>query len=410
MQSALVIGGGIAGPASALALQKIGVRATVYESYAASADGIGGTLMVAPNGLNALGIIGLQDAVSAVGQPIERMVIADGRGKQLMAFPGLAGLPPSRLMWRSDIYRVLRDQALTRGVDIQYGKRLVEVTERDDAITAIFADGSRATADVLIGADGIRSAVRKLIDPMAPEPQPDGLVGFGGEADLELPGRTDAIYFVYGKRAFIGYWIQPDGRVAWFSNLPHRDFMSQAEARAVPSEVWLEQARVTYAGDYPAEELVRHTRPERLLAFGSTDMLPEVPHWYRGRMVLVGDSAHAPNHSSGQGVSLAVESAVELARCLRDIDDVSAAFAAYESLRRPRVTRIAAQAARTNQHKAAGPVATAIMSLVMRVATRTVMKPEKMFGWVQGFRIDWDQPVTQPAAQPRPTRVLALSS
>ena len=111
-------------------------------------------------------------------------------------------------------------------------------------------------------------------------------------------------------------------------------------------------------------------------------------------MVLVGDSAHAPNHSSGQGVSLAVESAVELARCLRDIDDISVAFAAYEDLRRPRVTRIAEQAARTNQRKSAGPIASAVMSLMMRVAVKTFLTPQKMFGWVHGYKIDWDQAAT----------------
>jgi 2-polyprenyl-6-methoxyphenol hydroxylase-like FAD-dependent oxidoreductase len=394
--TALVIGGGIAGPATALALRKAGIQATVYEAYATTADGLGGSVMVAPNGLNALAVIGLDAAVSDIGQPIERMVMADARGKPLMEFPGLPGLPPSQLIWRSDLYRVLRDEATAQGICIEHGKKLVAVEETDDGIAALFADGTRASADVLIGADGIHSTVRKLIDADAPEPRPDGLLGLGGESDVELAGRSDSMQFVFGKRAFLGYWLQSNGRPAWFANLPSQQYISTAEARATPPEDWLTRLREAYAGDVPAEELVRNTRPERLIVLGSTDMLPEVPRWHRGRMVLVGDSAHAPNHSSGQGVSLAVESAVELARCLRDIDDPSAAFAAYEQMRRPRVTKIAAQAARSNQRKAAGPVASAVMSLVMRVAVKTFFKPEKMFGWVQGYRIDWDQPVSAP--------------
>ena len=122
-------------------------------------------------------------------------------------------------------------------------------------------------------------------------------------------------------------------------------------------------------------------------------MLPPVPRWHRGRMVLVGDSAHAPNHSSGQGASLAIESAIQLARCLRDVSDVPAAFSAYERLRRSRVTKIAAEAAKNNNRKAAGPIASALMSLFMPVVTRAFMKPEKMFGWVQGYRINWDEAV-----------------
>ena len=222
--TAIVIGGGIAGPATALALRKAGIEARVYEAYAASADGLGGMLMVAPNGLNALGVIGLDEAVTAVGQPIARMVMADSRGKQLMELPGLPGLPPSRLMWRSDLYRVVRQAALAQDIRLEHGKRLIAAHDQPDGITAVFEDGTTATADILIGADGIHSTVRKLIDPGAPEPRPDGLLGVAGESDMELPVRSDAMYFAFGKRAFLGYWVQPNGRPAWFANLPSQAF------------------------------------------------------------------------------------------------------------------------------------------------------------------------------------------
>ncbi|MBV9583107.1 MAG: FAD-dependent monooxygenase [Chloroflexi bacterium] len=397
VNSALVIGGGIAGPATALALRKAGIQATVYEAYASTAEGLGGTLMVAPNGLNALALIGLDQPVAAVSQPIHTMVMADARGKPIMQLPGLPGLPASQLLWRSDLYRVIREAAMAQRIRFEHGKRLASVRETEHGVTATFADGSTATADVLVGADGIHSTVRKLIDPRAPEPQSDGLHGVGGLSDAHLSAPTDAMYFAFGKRAFLGYWVQPDGQPAWFANMPGKQYMTMSEARAIPTEDWLARLRETYAGDVPADELIRHTRPEQLFVLGSTDMLPEVPHWHRGRMVLVGDSAHAPNHSSGQGVSLAVESAIELARCLRDIADPAQAFAAYEQLRRPRVTRIAREAARTNQRKAAGPIASAVMTLVMRVAVKTFATPEKMFGWVQGYRIDWDQTVQAPS-------------
>lgn len=108
-------------------------------------------------------------------------------------------------------------------------------------------------------------------------------------------------------------------------------------------------------------------------------------------MVLVGDSAHATSPSSGQGASLAVESAVQLARCLRDLPHPEA-FAAYEALRRERVEKIIAAAARTNSDKAAGPVARVLRDLFMPVAMKLLAKPEKM-AWQYGYRIDWDAPV-----------------
>ena len=122
------------------------------------------------------------------------------------------------------------------------------------------------------------------------------------------------------------------------------------------------------------------------------NVLPSVPHWYRERMVLVGDAAHAPSSSSGQGVSLAAESAIELARCLRDLPDLPEAFAAYEGLRRPRVEKIAAEAAKTNRDKQSGPISKAIMNVVMPVAMRFV-NSEKMFGPVHRYRIDWNSRV-----------------
>ena len=116
--------------------------------------------------------------------------------------------------------------------------------------------------------------------------------------------------------------------------------------------------------------------------------MPPVPHWYRGRMVLVGDAAHAPSNSSGQGASLAIESGIQLARCLRDIPDVTTAFAAYERMRRPRVEGIAKRAARLNHVKAPGPVARVMKPVLMLFLP--AMNPEKPLGPEQRYRIDWD--------------------
>jgi 2-polyprenyl-6-methoxyphenol hydroxylase-like FAD-dependent oxidoreductase len=121
--------------------------------------------------------------------------------------------------------------------------------------------------------------------------------------------------------------------------------------------------------------------------------MPSVPRWYRGNMVIVGDAVHAPSNSSGQGASLAIESAIELARCLRDLPDVTSAFAAYERLRRPRVERIAARAGKINHLKAPGPVARAVMPVLMRLLMKTAMRPERAFGAEQRYRIDWSASV-----------------
>jgi 2-polyprenyl-6-methoxyphenol hydroxylase-like FAD-dependent oxidoreductase len=391
---ALVVGGGIAGPVTALALRKAGIDAAVYEAYDGTADGIGGTLTVAPNGLDALGIVGADEPVRAVGLPMDRTVIADGRGKRLGELAGLPGLPPSRALWRGDLYRALHDHAAAQGVPFVHGKRLAGVEDAPGGITARFADGTSATADFLVGADGVHSTVRRLIDPSAPGPGHVPLLNFGGAADLDVPAPEGALSFVFGRRAFLGYWPEPGGGTAWFGNLPHDTPMSLAESRAVPVEAWLRRLAEAYGDDVPARDLVAATRPEALCALGTIEILPAARRWHRGRMVLVGDAAHAPSPSSGQGASLAAESAVQLARCLRDLPDLESAFAAYEALRRPRVEQVAARAAKTNASKGLGPVGRTLIGLLMPLATRTFMTPERMLGPEQRHRIDWDAVVT----------------
>lgn len=393
IKKAVIIGGGVAGPAVALALQKAGIESTVHEAYASAADGIGGTLMVAPNGLNALGVIGVD--MSRVGQPIQRQVMTDGNGKPWFDFGGLPGLPPSRVMMRSDLCRAILDRALANGIAIEFEKRLVGVDETPDGVTARFADGTTASGDVLIGADGINSRVRKVIDPYGPDPRYVGLLGLGGHAvGSGVSGTTDAMYFVLGKRAFLGYWTQPDGGVAWFANLPSESPLNFTEARGIAPADWLRQLREVYSGDASGLDLVEHTTEDELFVLGAMEALPSVPHWHRGRMVLIGDSAHAPSSSSGQGASLALESSIELARCLRDVPDLTTAFSVYERLRRPRVEKIAAAAAKTNNQKASGPIAKALTNLLMPIAMKTFFTPEKLFGWTHGYRINWDQVVT----------------
>ena len=386
---ALIIGGGIAGPVAAMALHKAGVEATVYEAYDSTADGVGAGLGIAANGINALGVLDAEHIVLDLGVPMTAMVMQSWTGKQLAEFAHPAG----RFVWRADLYRTLYGEARRRGIRIEHGKKLVAAREDADGVTARFADGTEASADLLIGADGLRSTVRTLIDPDAPQPRYTGLQSFGGRlADCKLPGTGGKMHMIFGKRAFFGYQVEADRTGGWFVNLPYQP-LTLPEVRAIPREQWLDLLIETFAADRtPAADLLRDTDPADLLVVGPMEDLPPVPRWSKGRMVLIGDSAHAPSSTSGQGASIAIESAVQLARCLRDLP-YPRAFAAYERLRRGRVEKIIANAARSNSDKAAGPVARIIRDAVLPVAMKMLAKPEKM-AWQFGYRIDWDAPVS----------------
>jgi FAD-dependent urate hydroxylase len=392
-RTALVIGGGIAGACTAIALHRAGIEATVYEAYDSSADGVGGSLSLAPNGLGALDTLGVGDAVRAIGSPVPAIVLRSWNGRQLAEFGTPAGIAPMRLVWRADLNRALHDHALRQGAAFAHGKRFVRAEESGTGVTAHFADGSSAGADLLIGADGIRSTVRTAIDPDAPQPQYAGLVSFGARVSGSALAPTNGKFLMsFGKRAFLGWHVDNDGTAVWFANLPRpAPGPSTAEMRATSPAQWLDILADAFAEDRnPALELLHGTDPEALLIPGAMESMPRVPVWHRGRMVLLGDAAHAASSSSGQGASLAAESAVQLARCLRDLPPEQA-LTAYEELRRPRVERIIKAAARTNSDKAAGPVGRVLRDALMPLAMKLV-KPEKT-AWQYDYRIDWSEPV-----------------
>lgn len=399
IRSALVIGGGIAGPVTAMALQKAGIEATVYEAYQRTADSVGGGLSIAPNGQAALAVLGADHVVRRIGTPMTAMVIQSWTGKHLATFGGTDPAEPiGQFVWRSELYQGLHEEAARRGIRTEYGRRLVRVTETADTVTAHFADGTEATAGLLVGADGIRSTVRSLIDPAAPTPRYAGLASFAGRlAHTGEPSTKGAMHMVFGKRAFFGYQVLDDGSGGWFVNLPQKTAQSLADARRAGAEFWLHELTRVFGEDRtPAARMIARTGPEDLLVVGPMEDIPTVPTWSRGRMVLVGDSAHATSPSSGQGASLAIESAVQLGRCLRDLPHPQA-LAAYEQLRRDRVEKIIAAAARTNSNKAAGPVARVLRDLFLPTAMKLLAKPERM-AWQYGYRIDWDAPLGTTAA------------
>jgi 2-polyprenyl-6-methoxyphenol hydroxylase-like FAD-dependent oxidoreductase len=220
-RTALIIGGGIAGPVTAMALQKAGFDAAVYEARPEPADGVGGGFSLAPNGLAALDALDLGDLVRPAGREIAAYVLQDWKGRPLAEFGNPPGVAPMQFFYRSDLHRVLHEEAARRGIRIEYGKRLGAVREETGAITALFEDGTAATADLLVGADGIRSRVRELIDPQAPAPRYAGLISFGAAvSDRGAASTQGRMPMVLGKHAFFGYQVFDDGTAAWFANPP----------------------------------------------------------------------------------------------------------------------------------------------------------------------------------------------
>ncbi len=387
-RTALVIGGGIAGPATAMALRKAGVEAAVYEARPGAADGVGVVLTLGSNGLAALESLGADARALEAGFPTPGILLRGSGGKELGVSRISASDPVSRTLRRSDLYRAVRDEAVGQGVRFEHGKRLVDARDTGDGVTAVFEDGTEATADLLVGADGVHSAVRRLIDPKAPSPSYGGLLNLGGHArEVKVDAEPGSYVMIFGRRAFFGYVLSPGGEVWWFANVPCKGEPARGELEGVSAGEWLERLKELFARDAgPAVRILAATDPADMMTASPLHLLPHLPRWQRGRMVVVGDAAHAPSPSSGQGASLAVEDAVELARCLRDVPHEP--LARFERVRRPRVERIIKAAARVNSSKAPGPVGRVFLEAFLPVILRSAAS-ERQVREVYGHRVDW---------------------
>ncbi len=315
----LIIGGGIAGPAAAIALQRVGIDAIVYEARQTSEQNKGAFLTVARNGINALHTIDAFEAVMARGFWVSRMEISSGTGKRL----GEMGSTAEGVgIERSQLASALCDEAIRRGIPVQTGKRLINVRTTPDGVTVQFEDGSLANGDLLIGADGIHSRIRNFIDAQAPLPKPVGLIGVGGWAKVPGIQTVPEIFtFVLGKRAFFGWVPSPNGEIYWFANIPsslRADKPERQTVATVSRQEWKQRLLELFAHDATsAAEIIRSTAEHDGFTATLLNMLPHVPLWHRESMVLVGDAAHAASPTSGQGASLALEDSIMLAKCLR---------------------------------------------------------------------------------------------
>ncbi|MFI5558751.1 FAD-dependent oxidoreductase [Amycolatopsis japonica] len=390
MAKVLIAGGGIAGTITAIALHETGHEPVIHEAYDRTAEGVGAFLTLAVNGLDALAPLGLKSLVKGLGFDTPRIKMYLGDGRELADF-SLGGQledgTVSQTVLRSELYIGLRDEAVRRGIEIRYGKRLADARETGDGVLATFEDGSSAEGDLLIGADGLRSRVRTIIDPKAPSPRYVPLLNTGGLAEgLRLDDEPGVMHMTFGKRLFFAHVVHPDGGVWWFANVPRK-----RESDLTVTTTWREDLIRGLAVDRtPAVEIVRATR--EIYRPWATYDFPSVPTWRTDRMVIIGDAAHATSPAAGQGAAMAIEDAVTLARCLRDVPSIPKALAVYEGLRRERVEAVVERGKRNGDDKAVGPVGRVIRDFFL---TRAFKNPpaEDPNAFMWRHRIDWEAPV-----------------
>ena len=387
VRTALIIGSGIAGPALAMFLQRAGLKSTVFEARWEPNDAAGAFLNLAPNGLDVLKSLGIQDVISAYGTPTTSIVFQNHQGKRLGALP-----ETTLLLKRGLLNRGLRDAAITRGIPIEFGKRLKDIAISPlGGVIARFDDGTEASGDFLVGCDGIHSRTRRLILPDTRDPEYTGIIDSGAITMAPWVSASDGeMRMTFGRKGFFGYQAVPSGEVFWFHNSGQPIEPDRAGLRNISASEWRQRLLDVHRGDpAPIEDIIRSTDGaiERWPVYD----LASLPTWHKGPVCLIGDAAHAMSPHVGQGASLALEDAIELSRCLRDVSQVEGAFTTFERLRRRRVERLVKGARRTGNRKAASTaLARGIRDLVLPLFIKSGVRGLRE---VYAYQVDWEERV-----------------
>ncbi|GGO28923.1 FAD-dependent oxidoreductase [Micromonospora parathelypteridis] len=375
---AIVVGGGIAGATAALALRHIGIDVTIYEAYEEPAGDIGSFVSLASNGLRSLDTLGCLAQVQDTGVDIPRQRMWSAGGHLLADVPrGRRSTETlhSVTLLRGRLVAALRQAATDAGARIVTGRELVGVTETPEGVTAEFADGERATADLLVAADGIWSTVRRLLDAAAPRPEYAGLYAVSGVATMDgvEPGVFNLTFARNGAFIHLG---AGDGEVWWQAQIAEP---TQPDRTGISEAQWLSRTAELYQHEaVPSAVIAATTRLHPTVLFHAVD---PVPTWHSDRVVLIGDAAHPVG--AGQGASMAIEDALVLAAALQAEPTLSAALTAYDAERRPRIVKLLDTAEDNRGAKKAGPVKRRMQALVMRMFVPLFY--EKATAWLYDY-------------------------
>jgi salicylate hydroxylase len=341
-----IIGGGIGGLTAALALRARGVDVTVFEQAEVLRE-IGAGVSLHPNAARLLKRIGLDDQLRKIGSPISNIALRTSQGDAITTPAGPATPAFSRdggqgyNVHRADFLNLLF-AALPKGT-VNLGHRCIQLGEDGDRVRLSFANGAAADADVLIGADGIRSVVQREIG-LQSRPTSEGIMAYRGLVPAErlawARDLTDPALWLGSGRSFLLYPVAGGRLINMVAFVP-TDTESE-ESWSAPGD--LKALAAEYAGwDKPVQDTINSL--DETFRWGIYDRAP-LPYWSSGRITLMGDAAHPMVPHVGQGAGQSIEDAITLAVLLEGCTaaDVAGRLKLYEALRLARTSRVQALA------------------------------------------------------------------
>jgi FAD-dependent urate hydroxylase len=338
VERVLVVGGGIAGLTVSTALHQEGFTVELVERNPVW-HVVGAGFLVHANGMRILHALGLGEAIQQAGTVIRRWRFCDQQG-QVLSETDLEALwsdaGPCIGIERIKLQRVLLSGAAA--VPCRLGTSLVSLSQDANRVSVGFSDGSAGEYDLVVGADGISSTVRELTLGTV-SPADLGAMNWRSVAPIR-PGGITALQILLGDGCFFGFCPVGEGRTYGFGYVMHPRFRDPLEGR-------LARLRHRFAGfgSLVQEYLASLERDEQVHC--SAMEWVDVEEWYRGRVLLIGDAAHASSPLMGQGGCMAMEDARVFAELLRSAATVESALSSYVSRRKARVQWVQQQSMAT---------------------------------------------------------------
>lgn len=368
---ALIIGGGIGGLTAAIALQKKGIDVQVFEQSPEIKE-VGAGIWLAPNGMQIMDRLGFTDELSKLGNKISILSASDINGKPISRFDnekdgiikkfGHTHLGIHRASLQQFLYKQIpTDKVITSKLFLRY-------EESKDKVIAFFSDGSHYEGDLLVGADGIKSLVRKQLLGDIPL-RYSGQTCWRGISDITLPAdEINALTEVWMKKAGL--------RSAYTQINPHQVYFyiticSPPNGHDEKGKTKEKLHQLTKGVATLINEVINNTKDENLIRNDLFDFVP-LKNWTRGKVALLGDAAHATTPNLGQGANQAIESAYYIAAALAENkNNIEAALRQYQNTRMKKAHYITTRSWQLGQmSNYSSPLAQKLRNMIMRYSPR----------------------------------------